>query len=81
MKIAVIALPISPFSFFGKSHAGGGQVNLFNLVTHLPSYYKIDIYTSSQKENLPYQKNQNNLNLFELPISRDEIVKNPQKTT
>ncbi|KKP69246.1 hypothetical protein A2X44_02560 [candidate division CPR3 bacterium GWF2_35_18] len=79
MKIAVIALPISPFSFFGKSHAGGGQVNLFNLVTHLPSYYKIDIYTSSQKENLPYQKNQNNLNLFELPISRDEIVKNPQK--
>ena len=62
MKIAFVALPTSPFAFFGHHKVGGGQVNLYNLLHHLPDDYQIDIYTSKVKL---YHKLKSNWRVFD----------------
>lgn len=45
MVLGIISLPFSPFSPFGSDQSGGGEVNLYNLINHLPKNWAINLYT------------------------------------
>src|SRR3989339_1474487 len=76
MKLLFITYPLSPFNTFGQGKVGGGQVNLYNLLQHLPPSLEVELITNTGNFT-PAMRIPKNLTLTEFPLignSQKEIT-------